>query len=86
MAACNFSIHFSGPANVILQKAESSVTSQGGTFTGDASGGNFELTVFGNTVAGSYSVDNQDLNVVIDSKPFMVPCSAIEGFLKSKIS
>jgi len=86
MSACNFSIPFSGSAENILEKASSTVKSQGGTFTGDTTSGNFEVSVFGNTIIGTYNVSNQVLNIVIDSKPFLVPCSAIEGFLKSKIS
>ena len=60
--------------------------SQGGTFEGDVSGGNFQVSVFGSTIAGSYTVSGNDLNIVIHDKPFLVPCSTIEGFLRNKIS
>ena len=86
MSACNFNIPFTGSAEEILNKAKSTVESQGGSFTGDVNSGNFAVSVFGNSIAGSYNVVSNDLNIVIDSKPFLVPCSAIEGFLKSKIS
>ena len=86
MSACNFTIPFSGSAEEILEKASTTVKSQGGIFTGDTSSGNFDISVFGNTIIGTYNVINNDLNIVIDSKPFMVPCSMIEVFLKSKIS
>ena len=85
MSACSFSIPFSGSAETILNKAKSAVDSQGGKFEGDINGGNFDLSVFGNTIKGSYSVSGQDLNIVIDSKPFLIPCSTIESFLKNKI-
>ena len=84
MAACNFSIPFSGSATEVYNKAKSSVQGQGGTFNGDESGGNFSVTVFGNTIAGSYSVSGQNMDIVIDSKPFLIPCSTIEGFLKTR--
>ncbi|MEO6406226.1 MAG: hypothetical protein ABIY51_02640 [Ferruginibacter sp.] len=86
MSACNFSIPFSGEAEEILNKAKNTVQKQGGNFTGDTNAGNFDITVFGNTVAGSYTVAAQELNIVIDSKPFLIPCSTIESFLKQQLS
>ena len=86
MSSCNFSIPFTGSAKEILNKAKTTVEGQGGSFTGDVQSGNFEVSVFGNSIAGSYQVVANNLNIVIDSKPFLVPCSAIEGFLKSKIN
>lgn len=85
MAACNFSIPFSGSATDVYNKAKTSVQGQGGTFNGNESGGSFSVTVFGNTIAGSYSVVGQNMEIVIDSKPFLIPCSTIEGFLKNQI-
>lgn len=86
MSACNFTIPFSASPEAIMQKAKSSVESQGGTFTGDATQGKFELSIFGNAILGSYTVARNELNVVIDEKPFLVPCSAIESFLKRQLS
>jgi hypothetical protein len=83
--ACNFSIPFSGSAQDVLGKAQSAVQKQGGVFEGDTSVGSFNLTVFGNTIAGSYAVVEQQLNIVIDNKPFLLPCSTIESFLKAQI-
>ena len=86
MSACNFTIPFTGPSEAILQKAKSSVESQGGSFTGDANAGNFNLSVFGNTITGSYTLQEQILNIVIEEKPFLVPCSVIESFLQKQLS
>ncbi len=85
MAACNFSIPFSGSSQDVLNKAKSSVQSQGGNFNGDERVGAFDVSVFGNTIKGSYSVSGQNLDIIIDSKPFLIPCSTIESFLKNKI-
>ena len=85
MADCNFTIPFEGPAEKVLIKARFAVESQGGTFTGDVSAGDFSVSVFGNNIAGSYTVLGQDMNILITSKPFMIPCSMIEGFLKNQI-
>jgi hypothetical protein len=86
MSACNLSIPFSGESETILGKAKAAIESQQGIFTGDTNSGNFEVTVFGNTIRGNYIVSGQDLNITITHKPFLVPCSTIESFLKSKIA
>jgi len=86
MAACNFSISFSGPVESVLNKARTAVQSQHGTFNGDNNSGQFDVSVFGNTIRGSYTVIGNALDIAIDSKPFLLPCSAIEGFLRSQLA
>lgn len=84
--ACEFSITFSGTPDAVLARARTSVERQGGAFTGDASGGNFDVTVFGNTINGTYTVSGQTLLIRILSKPFFLPCNTIEGFLKNQLT
>ena len=86
MSACNFSIDFLKSVTEILNKAKTTVESQGGNFTGDESAGNFDVSIFGNTVVGSYVINGQSLNIDISDKPFLVPCSMIENFLKSQLN
>lgn len=86
MSACNFSIPFSGEAETILNKARAAIESQNGNFSGDSTSGNFDVTVFANTIKGNYNVLGQNLNITITDKPFLIPCSTIESFLKSKIA
>lgn len=86
MSACNFNIPFSGDPEVILEKAKHAVEKQSGNFTGDTNSGSFDVSFFGQSVAGSYTVSGSELNIVVDRKPFMVPCSAIESFLKSQLA
>lgn len=86
MSACNFSIPFTGSAEKILDKAKSTVEGQGGTFNGDETQGNFDVSVFGNSVSGSYNVGAQNLEIIIESKPFLVPCSVIESFLTKQLN
>lgn len=83
--ACNFTIPFSGAPESVLNKAKAAVQSQGGNFNGDTNSGDFHVSVFGNTIAGTYTVAGQDLNIVITDKPFLIPCGTIEGFLKNQI-
>ncbi len=86
MSACNFSVTFTKPVGDILAKAKETVESQSGSFTGDDTKGNFDVSVFGNTIVGSYVVEGNVLNIDITDKPFMVPCSMIESFLTSKLN
>ena len=86
MSSCNFSIPFTKPVEEILAKAKETVESQQGTFTGDSTKGNFDITVFGNTIVGKYVVEGNVLNIDITDKPFMVPCSMIESFLTGKLN
>lgn len=85
MAACTFTIPFTGDSSIVLDKAKKAVEKQSGSFTGDTSTGNFQVSFFGQEIVGGYTVAGNDLNIIIDSKPFMVPCNAIESFLKSQI-
>jgi hypothetical protein len=86
MSACNFTVAFTKPVAEILEKAKQTVESQNGTFTGDEKEGKFDVSVFGNTVIGAYTVIEQNLNIDIIEKPFMVPCSMIESFLTGKLN
>ena len=85
MSGCKFNIPFSGSAEEILAKAKSAIESQGGNFTGDLTAGNFDVSLLSNTIAGNYSVEGQNLQLNIDSKPVFLPCNAIESFLIKKL-
>ncbi len=86
MSMCSFSIPFIGNAENILQKAKAAIESQNGNFTGDTNSGNFEVSVFANSIKGYYNVSGQNLNLTITDKPFLISCSTIESILKSRIS
>jgi hypothetical protein len=85
MSACQFKINFSGAADEILAKAKDTVEKQGGQFSGDTQNGQFSITLLSNTVAGTYIVNGNELEISIDQKPIFVPCSAIEGYLVNKL-
>lgn len=83
--ACEFSIPFTGNPEDVLGKAKSTVQSQGGNFNGNTNNGDFTVSVFGNKIVGNYTVSGNTLKISITDKPFMVPCSAIESFLKGQL-
>ncbi|MGZ3847864.1 MAG: hypothetical protein ACXVMS_15480 [Flavisolibacter sp.] len=85
MATCNFSIPFTGLAEDIVGKARKAVEKQGGQFQGDSNSGQFSIKVFGN-ITGRYSIIGQELQVVIEDKPMMIPCGMIENALKGQIA
>ncbi len=86
MSGCNFSIPFSGDISLVLAKVRSAIESQNGMFDGDNSSGNFDVSVMSNTIVGHYNVNGDVINIAINKKPFFLPCSTIEGFLKSKLT
>lgn len=83
--ACSFSIPFTGSPTDVLSRAKSAVQGQGGAFKGDENSGAFQVSVMGSAIKGSYTIVGNDLNINIDSKPFLIPCSTIEGFLRNQI-
>lgn len=82
---CTFTVPFSGNASEIVSKAKNAVEKQEGSFNGNSQSGSFHLSVMGNTIAGSYTVEGQQLSMFISEKPFFVPCSTIESMLKSRL-
>jgi hypothetical protein len=86
MSDCKISIPFNVSAEAILARAKAAIEHQNGVLTGDENSGEFEVTVFGNTIKGNYSVTGKILNLVITQKPFFVPCSTIENILLKEIS
>ena len=84
--SCNFNLRFTEPAAIAVGKARGAVLSQNGKFEGDDTSGSFEVSVFGSTIKGNYTVTGQILNLSITDKPFFVPCSTIESFLLKQIT
>jgi hypothetical protein len=85
MAACNFTLGFSGTATGLVQNINMKVTSQGGIFAGDDSAGNFSVSLLGSNISGSYTITGQQMNVIIDRKPFLISCSQIQNYLKGNL-
>ncbi len=86
MADCNFNIPFSGTAESVIHKARTAVEGQGGSLTGDTNNGQFQVSVFGSTIAGMYTISDNQMQVHINDKPFIIPCSTIESFLSKQLA
>ena len=81
MPACELTINFNGPASAMIQNLQTKATAQGGTFTGDDTAGSINVPVFGSRISGSYTIAGQQMNLIIEHKPFLISCGQIEGFL-----
>ncbi len=86
MSSCKFSIPFTGDVSGILATVRSAIEGQNGVFNGNDNAGNFEVSVMSNTIAGNYFVNGLVMDISISKKPFFLPCSTIESFLKSKLT
>lgn len=82
MAQCNFSIQFNATAEEVADKARNGIMGAGGTFQGNADGGNFDVSTPLGNIRGSYVIQQQVIHVTISSKPFLVACGMIEKQLK----
>jgi hypothetical protein len=82
MAQCNFSIPFSSSPQSLSLKAQQAITGAGGSFQGDATAGNFEVSTPLGDIRGSYVIQQSVIMVTIASKPFLVSCGMIEKQLR----
>ncbi len=80
--ACEFKFPFTGSAKDLVDKARKLVEENGGTFQGDTSQGRFSVK----GVTGRYQIHGQTLIVIVDEKPWIVPCWVIEKIIKDNLS
>jgi hypothetical protein len=85
MAACDFTISFTGTATDFTENIKTKVQTQGGTFNGDEGSGNFSLSLFGSTISGGYTIQGTDMNIIIDQKPFLISCNQIQKYLENNL-
>jgi len=83
--ACNLNIPFAQPASTMIQNLKAKVTAQGGTAEGDETAGTINVPLMGSHISGSYTISGQQMNLVIDHKPFFIGCSQIESFLTGNL-
>jgi hypothetical protein len=83
---CSFSINYSGAARDVVSKARSMIEDAGGSFSGDEIKGLYTVKLPLGDVQGEYTVETGRLAFKITKKPMLVPCAAIETYLRSKIS
>lgn len=82
MAQCNFSIHLNISPEEVAEKARTAIMNAGGSFTGNAASGNFDVSTPLGAIRGSYLIQQPLIHVTITSKPFLVGCGVIEKQLR----
>jgi len=71
--------------NSLLAMGIEEASAYDGRFNGDTKSGYFNISTLGGNFTGTYIVNANLIEVVFSNKPFFVPCSIIESFLKSHI-
>lgn len=85
MSACNVSIPFTGSAQAFVQNLKTKVTAQNGSFSGDEYSGEISVATFGMTLSGTYTINRQQADIVIDNKPMFIGCKQIESYLLANL-
>jgi hypothetical protein len=83
---CNFSIKFDSNVSHLISVAKDAITGAGGNFTGDEQAGGFNINTFVGQITGTYTILNNEINIIITKKPMLVPCSEIESQLRKYLS
>ena len=78
-----FTVASNGDLTTTLARVEQTITSKGGSFSGDTTQGQFSgVTPVGN-VKGKYTVNaDKDIEITITDKPFIAPMSIIENKIR----
>ncbi len=86
MASCSpFKVDFTGSAEDLFKKISKLIHQHGGTISGNDKKGDFSVPTPLGKVSGSYQVSGQQVTIHIKDRSFLLPCSAIESFVKSHI-
>ncbi len=83
----SFIVKLKDEISSVLSKMKSLVMGKGGSFEGNEENGSFEgKTVLG-TIKGEYrSISDDEIEITIDNKPFLVSYSTIESEIKKYLS
>jgi hypothetical protein len=82
---CTFEVNVNGSADAVVEKARGLIQEAGGTFDGGQETGQYSLKLPLGQVLGTYFVQGNTIGFRIDKKPMLLPCSAIESYLRSRI-
>lgn len=86
MPRCQFSIEFSGPAEILIQKAKEGISQAKGSFDGDEVSGSFKVPTPLGSIAGTYEVEASAITITVQNKPMLLGCGRIESELRKFMS
>ena len=83
----SFIVKLKDEVSSILNKMKAIITGKGGSFQGNKECGSFEgESVFGTIKVGYRSISDNEIEITIDDKPFVVSYSTIESEIKKYLS
>jgi hypothetical protein len=81
--AHSFSVQLNDEISSVLEKIESHITGNGGSFQGNAERGSFDGESLLGLIKGEYCcLSDNEIKITIKHKPFLVPYSVIESEIK----
>lgn len=84
--SCQFSIFYPKAKEDLVQKLQDAIMKTNGQFAGDTNGGIFKGNTPVGSFSGSYSIQDDTINVMIDKKPWLVSCGKIEDEINNYIN
>ena len=85
--AHSFSVQLNDEISSVLEKVESQITGNGGSFQGNAERGAFDGESLLGLIKGEYCcISDSEIKITIKHKPFFVPYSVIESEIKKYFS
>ena len=79
----SFIVKLKDEVSTILNKMKSVITGKGGSFEGNKECGSFEGKLLLGTIKCEYrSISADEIEIIIDDKPFIMPYSRIESEIK----
>ncbi|HEY0046187.1 MAG TPA: hypothetical protein VGB44_05700 [Flavobacterium sp.] len=84
--SCQFSIHYPRQKEELVEKLRDAILQTNGSFEGDQSRGIFKGNTPVGNFSGSYTIQEDTINVNIDNKPWLVSCGRIEDEINNYIN
>lgn len=83
---CEFTFTHSKSPEDIYERAKSAITGAGGELTGDQGAGAFMIEKMGMSVEGRYQINDTEVKLFVDKKPFFISCQQIEGLIGAQFA
>jgi len=77
--SCKFSINYPKHKEELVSKLRDAILNSGGRFEGNNSEGSFQGNTPVGSFEGNYVITDDEIEVAINNKPFLITCSRIES-------
>jgi hypothetical protein len=79
---CQFTYRLQVPVATVLEQIRQLAEQYQGEFHGDEHSGRIGLTLFLGSIAGTYTINGDELRLEITQKPFLLGCGAIDAVIR----